>query len=94
MNCACKVDHVSAGTPLRSGVADTGSDGESAVDAAVRIELLGSCGTRGSRGNRGSRGTRGLMTGAKVRGVVVYSNVLSWHSGEQHRMVLCLVATA
>ena len=51
-------------------------------------------GTRGSRGNRGSRDTRGLMTGAKLRGFMVYSNILSWHSGEQHRMVLCLVATA
>ena len=55
---------------------------------------LDSCGTRGSRGNRCSRGTRGFMTGAKVRGFMVYSNILSWHSREQHRMVLCLVATA
>ena len=55
---------------------------------------LDSRGTRGSRGNRGSRGTRGLMTGAKARGFMVYSNILSWHSGEQHRMVFFLVATA
>ena len=51
-------------------------------------------GSRGNRGSRGSRGTRGLITGAKVRGFTVYSNILSWHSGEQHRMVLCLLATA
>ena len=54
----------------------------------------GARGSRGNRGSRGSRETRGLMTGAKHRGSMVYSNILSWHSGEQHRMVSCLVATA
>ena len=34
-------------------------------------------GSRGNRGSRGSRGIRGLMTGAKVRGFMVYSNILS-----------------
>ena len=37
----------------------------------------GTRGSRGNRGSRGSRGTRGLMTGAKVRGFMVYSNILS-----------------
>ena len=57
-------------------------------------DYCGTLGSRGNRGSRGSRGTRGLMTGAKLRGFMVYSNIFSWHSGEQHRMVLCLVATA
>ena len=61
---------------------------------AVVGALWGSLDSRGTRGSRGNRGSRGLMTGAKVRGLMVYSNILSWHSGEQHRMVLCLMATA
>ena len=43
--------------------------------------LRGSRVSGGARGSRGTRGTRGLMTGAKARGFMVYSNILSWHSG-------------
>ena len=71
----------------------SGSDVILEPDAVVGA-LWGSRVSRGTRGSRGSRGCRGLMTGAKLRGFMVYSNILSWHSGEQHRMVLCLVATA